>query len=87
MQCSESLNETRSWIHQLSRNYKPTGAEWSEAAVGGEVLRHPLVRLSEIKNNSLIKYGSALALYSSRSMTEPTDAVYAFEGILQNLEK
>jgi hypothetical protein len=51
------------------------------------VLRHPLVGLSGIKHNKLIEYGSGLALYSQRSMTQPKDAVNAFSGILQDLEE
>jgi hypothetical protein len=86
MQCSESLDQTKSWVHQICRHSTPA-QEWLEAKVGSGVLRHPLVGGSGIKNNRLIQYGSALILYSQRSMTNPDDALNAFSGILQDLEK
>jgi hypothetical protein len=87
MQCSESLNEGKSWVHQVCHDSKSSEADSSVANVGGGVLRHPLVGLSGIKYNRLIEYGSGLALYSFRFMTDPADALNAFSGILQNLEK
>jgi hypothetical protein len=87
MQCSESLNYKRSWVHQVSRTSKASQVEWSEAEIGAGVLRRPLVGGSRLKYNRLIEYGSGLALYSFRFMTNPDDALNAFSGILQDLEK
>lgn len=83
MQCSESLDETRSWIHQLSRTEDPEDSK--VANVGGGCLRHNLASFDlQGKDKFLKPYVSKLVLYSYRSMTEPRDAINALAGILQD---
>lgn len=81
-QCCESLNETRSWGHNLSVSSTPAREHflpWMERQVGSGGLR---LRLDEPEKR-LEQMGLNLNLYSYRSMTYDTDALRAFEGILQ----
>lgn len=81
-QCCESLDETRSWGHNLSASSTPAGEQflpWMERQVGSGGLR---IRLDE-PSKRLEQMGLNLNLYSYRTMTFDTDALRAFEGILQ----
>jgi hypothetical protein len=79
MQCCETLDDERSWIHQLPRDRTFPGSD-----VGHGCLRHSFEHDPE---PMITRYASRLVLYCYRSMTDPNDAVNAFSGILQDLEK
>lgn len=81
-QCCESLDQTRSWGHNLSASSTPIGEQflpWMERQVGSGGLR---LRLDE-PSKRLEQMGLNLNLYSYREMTFDIDALKAFEGILQ----
>jgi hypothetical protein len=81
-QCCESLDETKSWGHNLSVASTPAGEQflpWMERQMGSGGLR---IRLDEPAKR-LEQMGFNLNLYSLRTMTFDTDALRAFEGILQ----
>ena len=81
-QCCESLDETRSWGHNLSTSSTPAEEQylpWMERQVGSGGLR---IRLDE-RSKRLEQMGLNLNLYSYRTMTYDTDALRAFDGILQ----
>jgi hypothetical protein len=82
MQCSESLNDSRSWAHHLSLEHSPAQGGWLASKVGDGCLRTPI----DLPSHRLERYGSKLTLYSYRSMTNPADGLNAFSGILQFLE-
>lgn len=84
MQCSESLDESQSYIHQLLRD---VNADWSFENIGAGCLRHNLHRPGVARDPLLSGYGSRLVLYSYRSMTDSKDAIDAFSGILQDLRQ
>lgn len=84
MQCSESLDQTKSWVHQVCRDPKPT-KDWTGAEVGAGVLRSPFQELSPAKER-MGHFGSRIILYSYRSMTSDLDGLNAFSGILQYFE-
>lgn len=81
MQCSESLDETRSYIHQLDRD---VNTDLSEANIGEGCLRHELVVPGTQREHILNAYATRLVLYSYRSMTDPGDAINALSGIIQD---
>lgn len=82
MQCCESLNDSRSWAHHMSLEASSTRGGWLASKVGDGCLRTPI----DLSSHRLERYGSKLTLYSYRSMTNPTDGLKAFSGILQFLE-
>lgn len=82
MQCSESLNEKSSWVHQTCRDFKLSPDEWSAQKIGAGVLRNDISH----HNDRQLHYGARLVLYNYRAMTYPVDALNAFSGILQFLE-
>ena len=83
MQCSESLDETRSFTHQLRNDEVDTlQAIWRHERVGAGCLRNVTSRPS----HRLTHYNRKLILYKYRSMTYDADAINAFLGILQHLE-
>jgi len=82
MQCSESLNQTKSWAHLLCHNSNFIQDEWLEAQVGSGCLRNPVHQPSR----RLAHYGAKITLYSYRSMTKDIDGLNAFTGILKQLE-
>ncbi|KPI42245.1 uncharacterized protein AB675_9647 [Cyphellophora attinorum] len=84
MQCSESLEETRSWAHNLTPASNPTQegfVTWMLRQAGAGALRIPL----DWPSRRLEYWGTKLNLYSCRDMTYQTDAIRAFSGILQRL--
>lgn len=86
MQCSESLNEARSWVHQTYRDEEFLRNGHSEPMIGAGVLRSPFVGSSQV-NDRLRQYTVLANLYSYRNMTDPEDALNAFYGIIHYLEE
>ena len=85
MQCCESLDQTRSWAHNLSCDSNPSqpgSLSWMIAQHGPGCLKNALDSSSE----RLLDWGIWLNQYSSRTMTKAEDALNAFLGILQCLE-
>jgi hypothetical protein len=83
MQCCESLNDSRSWAHHIRLPQSPNYGAWLTSKTGGGCLRTSM----ELPSRRLERYGSKLTLYSYRSMTDPSDGLNAFSGILTFLEK
>lgn len=84
MQCCESLNEARSWVHQTNRDAEFLRDGHSEPSIGAGVLRSPFVGSTHV-NNRLEQYTVLANLYSYRRMTDPEDALNAFSAIIQYL--
>ena len=78
MQCCESLDERTSWIHQSQR-----GVTFDDHIVGGGTLRNAHGKL----RYPLRIYGVWATLYSHRHMTDSSDALHAFSGILRHLQE
>lgn len=81
MQCCESLNDTRSWAHQLRNDAGQQLGGWLASKVGDGCLRKPI----DVQSHRLERYGSKLTLYSYRNMTHASDGLNAFSGILESL--
>ena len=85
MQCCESLDQTKSWAHNLSSDSNPTqktSLEWLFEQNGPGCLKNPL----DSPTHRLEHWGAKVTLYSYRSMTKDEDALNAFLGVLQRLE-
>lgn len=85
MQCCESLDQTRSWAHNLffgSNTSQQGSLSWMMAQHGPGCLKNVLDSSSE----RLLDWGLRLNQYSCRTMTKAEDALNAFLGILQCLE-
>jgi hypothetical protein len=86
MQCSESLNETRSWVHHVDRDIESLREKLTKAKVGSGCLRYPVCNPHREKGR-ILHYGARLILYSYRKMTHADDGLNTFVGILQYLER
>ena len=85
MQCCESLDQTRSWAHNLSYDSSPTQQErlsWMMEQNGSGCLRY----LQDSPSQRLRDWGGTVSLYSQRTMTRDEDALNAFLGVLQRLK-
>jgi hypothetical protein len=85
MQCSESLDDSRSWAHSLTPANNPTEEgfmTWMLRQAGAGALRIPL----DWPPRRLEHWGEKLNLYSYRDMKYAEDAIRAFAGVLQRLE-
>jgi hypothetical protein len=82
MQACESLNDMKSWAHNLPlQSNLPSQGGWLASKVGDGCLRVPIDNVSR----RMDRYGSKLVLYSYRSMSHDADSLNAFSGILQYL--
>ncbi|KAI9710488.1 MAG: hypothetical protein M1820_002624 [Bogoriella megaspora] len=81
--CCESIDETYSHIHQTSEdgNYLPL--------TNTGVLRNPFTIIPHVTNPgvALSLYSTNATLFSRRALKKPSDALSAFSGILQTLQK
>lgn len=84
MQCSESLDENKSWIHRSQREYDDIKRNVNGHIFGHGTLRNTLIS-DHIPENYMSVYGVLVNLYSERYMTKSSDALFAFSGILQHL--
>ena len=85
MQCCESLDQARSWAHTLGPDSNPTQegyVSWLMSQNGPGCLKNPL----DQRTHRLGHFGAKVTLYSYRRMTNDTDALNAFLGVLQRLE-
>lgn len=85
MQCCESLDDTRSWAHNLTPKSNPTEegfVTWMLRQAGAGALRVPL----DWPARRLEHWAEKLNLYSYRKMTYDEDAIRAFDGVLQRLQ-
>ena len=85
MQCCESLDQTRSWAHNLSCDSNPSQQEplsWMSAQQGHGVLKKEIGPSSE----RFSYWGNMVDMYSRRTMSKDEDALNAFLGVLQCLE-
>lgn len=88
MQCCESLDESRSWVHNTYRDAEFLVAGHSEPAIGAGVLRSPFTGTSKsIRNDRFGMYVALTNLYNYRYMTYQSDALNAFSGIVQYLQE
>ncbi|KAI9699597.1 MAG: hypothetical protein M1820_007096 [Bogoriella megaspora] len=86
MQCCESLDESKSWIHQLPRDHDEMKQNAGGFLYGNGTLRNKLV-IGERPKDYMTIYGILIGLYSQRQMTKSSDALNAFSGILQHLKQ
>ena len=87
IQYSESLNQARSWSHNLSQSANRTDLDsgfvtWMMNQAGPGCLRNPL----DSRPTRLDHWGAKVTLYSYRDMKDANDGLRAFNGILQRLE-
>ena len=85
MQCCESLDQTRSWAHNLSCDSNPShqgSLSWMIAQHGHGCLKNEM----DLSSEKFLYWGYMVNLYSRRTMTRAEDALNAFLGILQCLE-
>ena len=85
MLCSESLDHTNSWAHNLSPASNPTDRgffSWITDQIGAGGYRMPL----RDPGRRLETWGIKLNMYSFRHMTKDEDALRAFDGIAQHLQ-
>ena len=85
MQCCESLDQTRSWAHNLSCDSNPSqqgSLSWMIAQHGHGCLKNEMDSSSE----KFLYWRYMVNLYSRRTMTKAEDALNAFLGVLQCLE-
>ena len=87
MQCCESLDESRSWVHQSLRDEALLKKAPEVPTFGTGVLRSPFIPHSKLHDSRLEKYNTLLTLYKYRSLTKYSDGINAFAGILQALER
>ncbi|KAF2236465.1 HET-domain-containing protein [Viridothelium virens] len=79
--CCESVNESYSHIHQESSdgNYLPL--------TNTGVLRNPFTNVITEPGTALSLYSISATLFSRRTLTKQSDALNAFDGILQILQR
>ena len=85
MQCCESLDQTRSWAHNLSCDSNPSqqgSLSWMMAQHGPGCLKNTIDSSTE----KLRLWGDMVNQYSYRTMTRDEDALNAFSGVLQCLQ-
>ena len=85
MQCCESLDQRRSWAHNLDCTTDPGDEQrsaWIKSQNGSGCLKNPL----DSPSHRLRHWGAKVILYCYRSMTKQEDALKAFNGVLQRLE-
>ena len=87
MQCCESLDESRYWVHQSLRDEALLKKASGVPTFGTGVLRSPFIPHSKVHDSRLEKYNTLLTLYNYRSLTKQSDGINAFAGILQALER
>ena len=85
MQCCESLDQTRSWAHNLSCDSDPS-QQGSVSWIIAEHGRGCFKNLIDSSSERLRHWGYLLSHYSYRTTTEKKDALNAFSGVLQCLE-
>ena len=87
MQCCESLDQTKSWAHNLacdSNQSQQGSVSWMIAQHGHGYLKNEIERSSS--SERLAYWRSMVELYSRRKMSNAEDALNAFSGVLQCLE-
>ena len=85
MQCCESLDQTRSWAHNLafdSNSSQKESLSWIRTQHGSGCLKNVL----DPHRERLLDWGFWLSDYSFRILTKAEDALDAFSGILQCLK-
>ena len=87
MQCCESLDVSRSWVHQSVRDEALLKRAPEVPAFGTGVLRSPFIPESSPYDGRLHKYSTLVTLYKYRSLTKHSDASTGFSAILQALEQ
>ena len=86
MQCSESLDDRNSWIHQSHRGDAEVDGGLDPDTYGVGTLRNAHAGKGKPKD-PLQVYGVLATLYSYRHMTYSSDALHAFSAVLQHLQQ
>ncbi|KAI9710717.1 MAG: hypothetical protein M1820_002550 [Bogoriella megaspora] len=84
MVCSESLDETQSWVHNTLRDASFQEHQSSKSSVGAGVLRSPMQLAVE---DRIQQYGDLSQSYSNRDLTYQEDGINAFSGIMRCFEE
>lgn len=84
MQCCESIDESKSWIHTSKRDLSDEQDDRKGDKLGHGTLRNTLAGHGKPRDHQMI-YGTLVTLYSFREMSKTSDALNAFSGILDHL--
>ena len=85
MICCETLDESSSWLHQTARDDNFFKGENTTINTG--VLRSPFATNRIFEKGEFGIYSTSASLFSRRSLTLQSDALLAFSGILQALQR
>ncbi|MCJ1445370.1 MAG: hypothetical protein MMC23_005875 [Stictis urceolatum] len=85
MQCSESLDESYSWIHRTIRDESLLQAKTHDQRFGEGIFRSPFIKQTLMKDDRLWEYQRLVHQYSDRLLTNQNDIINAFSGVLQVL--
>lgn len=85
IQCWESLDESRYWVHQTLRDEALLNKAPEIPTFGTGVLRSPFIPQFNLYDSRLEKYSTLVPLNKHRSLTKQSDAIHAFSGVLQAL--
>lgn len=87
MTCCESLDQTHSAVHKAQRDSDYFRSESYTQQLNLGILRNPITTEITDAGKGLCVYSVLSTRYSRRQMTESSDALFAFSGILQALEE
>ncbi|KAG8527817.1 uncharacterized protein KY384_007971 [Bacidia gigantensis] len=83
----ETLDSRQSPVHLSPHDKDSFKKDTVLRKINTGVLRSPFSANIDLENGALHLYGLYVAIYSIRDLTKQSDALYAFSGILQALEK
>ncbi|KAK5098665.1 hypothetical protein LTR70_002554 [Exophiala xenobiotica] len=86
MQCSESIDVSKSWVHNSPRGVKQVKSDSEGLIYGHGTLRNAVTGIGKPKD-PMMAYGVLVGLYSYRSMSDDHDAINAFSAILDHLQE
>lgn len=87
MTCYESIDVSTSHVHNTIHNEEFFKRENFLQQTNTGILRSPVAANVAVENNALRLYSMCATLYNYRSLTMPSDAEYAFDGIMQALSR
>ena len=86
MQCGESIDVSKSWVHNSHRGAKEVKSNSEGLMYGNGTLRNTVTGIGKPKD-PMMAYGVPIGLYSGRSMSDDHDAINAFSAILDHLQE
>ena len=86
MQCSESIDVSKSFIHNAFRGVEHVKGDSGGLMYGNGTLRNTVTGIGK-PEDPMAAYGTLIGLYSYRFMSDERDAVNAFSAILDHLQE